>query len=161
MLNFFRKNTIQDLQEQARLNFEKAQANSSDSPELAALRLGMSALCKAHIDKTFIDGAELTRKWQEACELCLAQFKDKPSPPAPKLFQLVKMAHSENKIWTWMPEEYTQEIFSLGAKYQTMSISTQQAIEKTQLIAEKICKNYLGLNSAFDALEFLRDQETE
>ena len=161
MLNFFRKNTIQDLQEQARVNFEKAQANSSDSPESSAMRLRMSALCKAHIDKTFIEGAELTSKWQEACELSFAQLKDKPSPPSPKMFQLVKMAHSENKIWTWIPEEYTLEIFALGAKYQTMSISAQQAIEQTQLIADKICKNHLGLNSAFDALESLRDQETE
>jgi hypothetical protein len=161
MLNFFRKNTLQDLQEQARVNFEKAQGNSGDSPESSAMRLRMSALCKAHIDKTFIDGAELTGKWQEACEHSLAQLKDKPSPPVPKKFQLVKMAHSENKLWTWIPEEYTQVVFNLGAKYQTMSISAQQAIEQTQLIADKICKNHLGLNSAFDALEFLRDQEGE
>jgi len=161
MLNFFRKNTVEDLQEQARVNFKKAQGDSSTSPESAAMRLRMSALCKAHIDKTFIDGAELASKWQEACELSLAQLKDKPSPPSLKMFQLVKMAHSENKIWTWIPEEYTLEIFSLGVKYQTMSITAQQAIVQTQLIAEKICKNHLGLNSAFDALEFLRDQESE
>ena len=158
MLNFFRKQSLQDLQKQARSDYEKVSTTVSNSSELAVLRLKISSLCKAHIDKTFIDGAESTRIWQDACALSLTQGTASPNPPLPKSYHLVKMASSDDKIWTWIPESYTQEIFNLGKKYQLMAITADTAIDQTQKIADNICKNDLKLDNSFTVLQFLRDE---
>lgn len=161
MFKFFRKETEHELQLKARANYEKVASLPKDSTEFATLRLRISALCKAHIDKTFIEGAELTRIWQDACAHNLVQGSPKPELPQPKMYQFVKSLNSDTHVWTWIPEDFTKEIFNLGSKYQIMAITAVQAIDQTQKIAEMICKNDIKLNNSFLALEFLREEEIE
>ena len=157
MLGYFRKQTTEQLQKKAKSNYEKACSLSTDTIEAATFRLRISALSKAHIDKTFVAAAETTRFWQDACTVALTNGSKRPEPPRAKYYQLVNMAGSGMKTWTWIPEAYTDEIFALGSKYQTVQISAELAIVQVQSIADRICCEELKLDSAFSALDFLRE----
>ena len=159
MLGFLRKDSTEKLQQQAKANFEKLQELKGESVDVATFRLRLSSLCKAHIDKTFIDGAESTRLWQDASALAISNAKEPPRAPCPQYYHLVKVASSDNKVWTWIPEEYTDSIFNLGCKFQTVSIGLDDAISQTQVIADTICKEHLKLEKSFTVLDFLRGDE--
>ena len=54
------------LKKRAKQAFEKVTALTADTFEANSLRRGMALLCCAHLDKTFIAGAERTADWQQA-----------------------------------------------------------------------------------------------
>ena len=68
-------------------------------------------------------------------------------------------------IYTYIPAEFADEIFSLGCMYQTMQIDINKAIAMVQQVADKVAFD-LGLDQPITALQFLRseteqDSETE
>jgi hypothetical protein len=87
--------------------------------------------------------------------LLASQGKEKPEPPKPSLFHSAKGLNG--KIYTYLPPEFSEEIFNIGAMYQTTKVDAFQAIKLTQEVAEKISFD-LGLEEPFSALQFLRDE---
>ena len=118
------------------------------------MRMGL--LCRAHLDKTFIAGAEQTAEWQELAMMAISQGKAQPDPPIASCYQKVKSG--ENEIYVYLPEEYVQEAFTLGSKYQRTDISAQQAIDAMQALANQISYYELRLEEPFQVLRFLRDE---
>jgi len=57
-----------------------------------------------------------------------------------------------------LPEEYVQEVFVLGSKYQRTEISATQVIDAVQALANQISYYELKLEEPFQALRFLRDE---
>ena len=55
--------TQQDLQARAKEAYEKVVGMTADTMEARSKRRGMALLCCAHLDKTFIAGAERTADW--------------------------------------------------------------------------------------------------
>jgi hypothetical protein len=146
----------QDLMKQAKAAFEKVASIEGDSREARSLRLRMSMLCRAHLDKTFIAGAEAMAVWQEKAALAIANGEDRPEPPKASLYQTVKSG--ENEVYVYLPEDYTDLAFTLGGKYQRMEINASQAIEAMQGLAGQLCYYELRLEEPFQALQFLRDE---
>ena len=58
--------------------FEKLIASESDSRESRNLRMRMGLLCRAHLDKSFVTGAEQTSAWQELASVAIAKGNEKP-----------------------------------------------------------------------------------
>ncbi len=159
VFSLFGADRPEDLMKQAKAAYEKVVSLESDSREARSMRLRMALLCRAHLDKTFIDGAERMADWQELAAYAIASGTDRPELPQPTLYQKVKSG--EHEIYAYLPEEFTEVAFSLGGRYQRTEISAQQAIDSMQGLAEQLCYYELSLEEPFTALQFLRDELAE
>lgn len=144
-------------QETARVAYDKVVASRLvDSREARSARTRMGLLCRAHLDKTFIDGAEQMSVYQEACARALLQGKDKPTEPQAPVFQRIKSGGRD--LWVYVPEEYAQQVFALGGRYQRTELSAEQAIAESQSVADQIFLLELKLEQSFEVLQFLREE---
>jgi len=156
MFSIFSSKNPDDEMQKAQALFEKVTASKSDSREARSLRIRMGLLCRAHLDKSFVTGAEQMAAWQELAALAIANGKEKPPQPEPSLFQKIKAG--ENEIYVYLPEEYAHEAYLLGARYQRAEIPAIQAIDTMQGLANQICLYELKLAEPFQVLQFLRDE---
>lgn len=141
---------------QARALFEKVAALKSDSREAHTMRVRMGMLSRAHLDKTFVAGAEQTAHWQELAAVAVASGEPAPDLPTPSKFQKIRSGESE--VFVYLPEEYVNEAFILGSKYQKTEVAAPKAIEAMQALANQISYYELRLKEPFVALSFLRDE---
>lgn len=154
--NLFNRTSPQDEMKRAKAAYEKVVALTADTREARSIRMGMGLLCKAHLDKTFIAGAEKTADWQQIAAFAAAKGNPVPEAPTPSRFQKVKSGQAE--VFVYMPEEYVTEAFNLGAHYQKVEITAEKAIEAMQALANHISYYELRLDEPFQALSFLRDE---
>jgi hypothetical protein len=152
---FSQKNPEEEMRK-AQALFEKLIASESDSRESRNLRMRMGLLCRAHLDKSFVTGAEQTSAWQELASLAVAKGNEKPPGPEPSLFQKIKAG--ENEVYVYLPEEYSHEAYFLGGRYQRAEIPALKAIETMQGLANQLCYYELKLAEPFQVLQFLRDE---
>jgi hypothetical protein len=156
IFDLFSRNSPEDEMKRAKATFEKVAELKADTREARTARMRLGLLCRAHLDKTFIAGAEQTAEWQELAMMAISQGKAQPEPPMASCYQKIKSG--ENEIYVYLPEEYVQEAFTLGSKYQRTDISAQQAIDTMQALANQISYYELKLEEPFQALRFLRDE---
>ena len=142
----------------AKQEYETAINAKDDSRETRTMKVRMGLRCRAVLDKTFIEGAERTAEHAEACMLAVANDEEKPKAPAPKAFQPIKSVNGE--ILAYLPLEFAEEVFKIGAAYQLEEVSPEQAIELCQAVADKISEA-LDLDQPFEALGFLKEQLAE
>lgn len=144
-------------QEVARAAYDKVVASRLvDSREARSARARMGLLCRAHLDKTFIDGAEQTAVFQAAMARALIQGKDKPAEPVAPEFQRIKSGGRD--LWVYVPQEYADQAFALGGRYQKTELSAEQAIVEMQNVADQIFLMELKLEQSFEVLQFLREE---
>ncbi len=136
--------------------YEKAVSLTTDGHEARSLRLRMSMLCRAHLDKTFVAGAQAMEAYEAACMVAIQQAKPQPDPPQAPLFQSVKSTSGEVQVY--LPQEFADEAFAIGMLYQKTELSAEQAIEAAQRLADRIAYDALKLTAPFTALQFLRDE---
>jgi hypothetical protein len=152
---FGSKSEVDDLA-RAREAFEKVAGLRSDSRDARSARLRMGLLCRAHIDKTFIDGAEQTATWQELASTAIARGQPSPSVPKPVMYQTVSAVSGDVKVY--LPEEIVEETFLLGMRYQKGEVTAERAIEAVQAVADKLFRFELRMDTSFHVLQFLRDE---
>ena len=155
MFNLFKK-PEEDERTRAVATYEKATSLTSDGHEARSLRLRLGMLCRAHLDKTFVAGAQQMESYELACALAIQQAKPPPDPPEAPLFQKVKSSTGEVQVY--LPKEYADEAFAIGMLYQKTELNAEQAIAAAQRLADRISYDALQLTSAFVALQFLRDE---
>lgn len=136
--------------------YEKAVSLTTDGHEARSLRLRMGMLCRAHLDKTFVAGAQAMEGYEIACAMAIQQAKPQPEPPQASLFQTVKSTTGEVQVY--LPKEYADEAFAIGMLYQKTELSAEQAIAAAQRLADRISYDALKLTSPIVALQFLRDE---
>lgn len=159
MFNLFSSKNPDDEMLKAQALFDKVTSTKSDSRDARSMRIRMGLLCRAHLDKSFVTGAEQMASWQELAALALANGKEKPPMPEPSVFQKIKAG--DNEIYVYLPEEYAHEAFNIGGRYQRAEIPALQAIETMQGLANQICLYELKLTEPFQVLQFLRDELAE
>lgn len=156
MFSFFKRSTPADEMQRAVAAFEKVASLKSDSHEARSMRLRMGLICRAHLDKTFVAGAEQTAIWQEQARQALLAGQPLPEVPVPSKFQ--KISTSDSEIYAYLPEEFVTEAFGLGSRYQKMEIAAPKAIEAMQALANQISHYELRLPQPFQVLDFLRKE---
>ena len=156
MFSIFKSNTDEDDMERAKALFEKVTMARTESRVLRSMRIRMGLLARAHLDKSFVSGAEETAAWQKLMDIAQVKGKDLPEPPEPSEFQKIKSG--DNEIFVYLPEEYAFEAFNLGARYQKTEITAEQAINAMQGLADQICLYEFRLDEPFQVLQFLRDE---
>jgi hypothetical protein len=156
MFGLFTRNKPVDDMRRAQAAYEKVASLKGDSHDARSLRLRMGLICRAHLDKTFVAGAEQTAAWQELARLALVAGKPVPEMPSPSKFQKIRAGESD--IYAYLPEEYVTEAFALGARYQKTELPAPKAIEAMQALANQISYYELRLEEPFQVLGFLRDE---
>ncbi len=156
MFSIFSSKNPDEEMKKAQALFDKVTSTKSDSREVRGMRIRMGLLCRAHLDKSFVTGAEQMASWQELAALAIANGKEKPPQPEPSVFQKIKVG--ENEVYVYLPEEYAHEAYFLGARYQRAEIPALQAIDTMQGLANQICLYELKLAEPFQVLQFLRDE---
>ena len=156
---FKRHPAEEDERVKAKAAYEKVANLESDGYEARSMRLGMSMVCRAHLDKTFVAGAQQTEAHEAAVMVAIQQAKEVPEPPQAPLFQKIKSSSGE--VLVYLPPLYADEAFAIGMLYQKTELTAQQAIDAAQRLADRICYDALKLNTAFVALQFLRDELAE
>jgi len=141
---------------QAQKDYENA-VEQSQKPTRSArvLCVRIALRCRTHIDAAFVQAALATEAHEAAMIAALVEGKDSPEPTEAKPYQLVKSG--QGHIYTYIPQNYADRVFSLGALYQTLTISREQATHKAQAILNEICEE-LGVPEQFDTLKFLQDE---
>lgn len=156
MLSFFNRSNPADEMQRAVAAYEKVLSLTTDSREARSLRMRMGMLCRAHLDKTFIAGAEQTAAWQELAGMHIASGKPPPELPVASKFQKIRAGEAD--VYAYLPEEYVTEAFGLGSRYQRMELPANKAIDAMQALANQICYYDLRLQEPFQVLGFLRDE---
>lgn len=147
-----------DALEQAKAAFEQACLIKGDSREAQVARIRIALRCRAVLDKTFIEGAERSLDHAERCMIALVQGEERPPDPKASAFQKIKSINGE--IDAYIPLEYAEEVFKIGAAYQLEQISARQAVELAQDVADRI-SSHLNLDVPFEALGFMAENIEE
>lgn len=156
MFKIFRKPAEEDERERAVALYEKVVSLTTDTHDARSMRLRVGMLCKAHLDKTFVAGAQQTEAFEVAAALAVSQGKNRPEPPVATPFQTINS--SSGSVCVYVPKEFAEEAFAIGALYQKTELTAEQSIEAMQRLADRISFDVLKLNSPFVALQFLRDE---
>ena len=154
-LSIFKNRGIKAAQQRAKADYIKVASLPEEDRGARAIRLRMANRCKANLDKAFVEGAQRTALFQKQSVAALTKGSAKPVAPVANSYQRVKTVAGE--IYTYLPEEFAEEIFRLGAMYQTLQIDIAKAITLGQEIAARVSYD-LGLDDPFVALQFLRDE---
>ncbi|WP_416545009.1 hypothetical protein ACHEXK_07970 [Limnohabitans sp. DCL3] len=152
---FSRRKPADDMR-RAQVAYEKVVSLKGDSHDARSLRLRMGLICRAHLDKTFVDGAEQTAAWEVRARAALIEGLPLPQAPKPSAFQ--KIRAGDNEIHAYLPEEFAAEAFALGSRYQKTELSAPKAIEAMQALAHQISHYELRLPEPFQVLDFLREE---
>jgi hypothetical protein len=146
------------LKKRAKQAYEKVIELTADTFEANRMRRGMAMLCCAHLDKTFISGAERMADWQQMAAFAVA--KSEEPPPLPKADPFQKIRSGKNDMWVYLPTEYADRAFLCGAKYQRTELTSEQAIKAMQQLADNVCLSEIGLGFEIVVLKFLRQELT-
>ncbi|UVW35141.1 hypothetical protein NYF23_00705 [SAR92 clade bacterium H455] len=144
--------------ENAKASYIKAASMSGLTREARIFKARIAGRSKAHLDKVFIEGAEQSEAFQEACLAALSDGRERPAMPDPQPFQTVQT--KTETVYTYVPAEFAKEMYALGSLYQAVSISLNEALKLAQEVADKVSYD-IGIEEPFVAVQFLRDELEE
>lgn len=150
---FFNKSS-KELEEQSEADFEEAKREKL-SEKNRAFKMKIAHRTRAHIDLTFIEGAQKLGRYHQANLTAIAKQLEGPEKPSYKPFQKIKTLDSE--VIAYLPNFEAQQIFDLGGKYQTQQINVSEALTAVQSIADTIFHNF-DISVSLSTLGFLRDE---
>lgn len=156
MFSIFRDGDPKALMKQARLAYEKVVATRTADPATTSARKRMALLCRAHLDKTFVQGAEQMALYQDAIAAAVARNTERPSIPKASLYQRIETG--SRTVYTYLPPEYAEEAFLIGARYQRTELTAQQAILEMQTLADHLLRVELHQTDSLEVLRFLREE---
>ena len=147
---------LAQLQRQAMQKYESVLEESATHKGRRRPRIQMAMLCRAFLDRTFIDGAEQSLLYIDQVTKSAHSGAPMPKDPKPKTYQ--RVASSVGPVWTYAPDMYANEAFAFGRAYQSMEIDAHEAIDNMQALLDRLCMYELRLDESITALQFLREQ---
>lgn len=155
VFDLFKAPSKASLQEKTKAAFEKL-ILGKDNSKTRSLRIQLGLQLRTHIDKLFVQGAQDAEEFDRAVAIAISSGQPKPERgEAPEFLELKT---SEGVRNSYLPLEYSQVIYNLGARYQSEQILGIDAIAKAQEIFDTICYEELNLPQSFEVLRFLRDE---
>ena len=154
-LSILKNRAMKKAMENAKASYIKAAGMSGLTREARIFKARIAGRSKAHLDKVFIEGAEQSEAYQEACLAALSEGRNRPAMPNPRPFQTVKT--KTETVYTYVPAEFAKEMYTLGSLYQAVSISLSEALKLAQEVADKVSYD-IGIEEPFVAVQFLHDE---
>ena len=151
--NILPKKSVEELKQKSRLDYVSATERNNRAS--LGFRLRLANRAKVNLEKTFLDGAELTEKYESLKDIRLARQESIDDLIEPKLDGPYKLIETDNgTIISFIPEEYAKEAFDLGCSYQKCLLDEDKSTLIAQGIFEKICAE-LSINKEITVLDFL------
>ena len=138
--------------QKAKSFYDRSASLPPTSRETRKLRSVLGNRTTAFIDLTFIDGAKRTQAYIEATQIALAQGKPAPEKPAIPCYREVKTVGGS--VWVYLPQNYCDQFFMLGSKYQQSAITPAAVLEISYTLAQEISESLL-LDHPITPLRFL------
>lgn len=134
---FGRKSKLEKLRANAQADFLRCkQLDPSDRyNRMFVSRIAMRA--KGNLDKIFVQGARAEEKRQQDLARSMKDGK-KGFPQREKHDGYNSLKGTTGVVLSWVPEEYANTMFNLGADYQIQEKSARQCIAAADQLAEKI-----------------------
>ena len=134
---FGRKSKLEKLRANAQADFLRCkQLDSSDRyNRMFVSRIAMRA--KGNLDKIFVQGARAEERRQQDLARTMKDGK-KGFPQREKHDGYNSLKGTTGVVLSWVPEEYANTMFNLGADYQIQEKSARQCIAAADQLAEKI-----------------------
>ncbi len=134
---FGRKSKLEKLKANAQSDFLRCKnLDSSDRyNRMFVSRIAMRA--KGNLDKIFVQGARAEEKRQQDLAKALKEGK-KGLPQREKHDGYNSLKGTTGVVLSWVPDEYANTMFNLGADYQIQEKSARQCITAADQLAEKL-----------------------
>ena len=139
-------------QQKAKAFYDSGVNHSNNSRDARKTKSVLGNRCNAFINLTFIEGARKTTEYIEAATH--AQSQGRPIPPQPSTSAYKEVRTMGGKVWVYLPQSYTNQIFALGSKYQQDIMNKERVIELATGIANEITE-MLELDHPISPLQFL------
>ena len=156
-MGLFKGLTASRERQKAKAFYEKALHLTGNPREVRRIKAIIGNRTKAFFDMTFVEGAKKTEAHQHA--IAQAKTGGKPEPEAPFTSAYKQVNTLSGKIWVYIPQQVTNQIFDLGSKYQLELITKGQAIEVAQSIADQLTST-LELDHPIEPLAFLAESSS-
>ena len=157
--NILPKKSAEELKQKSRLDY--VSATERNNKMSLGFRLRLANRAKVNLEKTFLDGAELTEKYESLKDIRLARQEPIDDLIEPELDEPYKLIETDNgTIISFIPEEYAEEAFELGCSYQKCLLDEDKSKLVAQGIFDKICAE-LSINKEITVLDFLTSDSDE
>lgn len=134
---FGRKSKLEKLRANARADFLRCKdLGASDRyNRMFVSRIAMRA--KGNLDKIFVQGAKAEEKRQEDLATAVREGK-KNFPRRARHDGYNSLRGTTGVVMSWVPEEYANAMYNLGADYQIQAKSARECIEAADQLTEKL-----------------------
>ena len=151
---FGRKSKLEKLRANAQSDFLRCKdlVASDRYNRMFVSRIAMRA--KGNLDKIFVQGARAEEKRQEELAKAVREGK-KIFPQRTKHDGYNSLKGTTGVVLSWVPEEYANAMYNLGADYQIQEKNVHQCIEAADQLAEKL-KEELQTLQKIELLNLLR-----
>lgn len=154
------KKTAVRLKKRCLLDYQNA-INYDETGVTENTRSKLANRARINIDMTFVDAAKRTEAYEDERLKCL-KTRDSDShlqePQYDGPYKIVKTG--ENNIFTYIPDEYSIEIFKIGCSYQRDKMSKEKAMLIGNSVLQNICAD-LDVDYHIPAFRFLDDSKNE
>ena len=82
-MGIFNKTDQNELESKSKKEYEKAMELDGDTREIRSYKIKIALRARAHLDKTFIEGAEKIAKHSEACLKAVLELTNQNHQPLP------------------------------------------------------------------------------
>jgi hypothetical protein len=156
MFSLFLDKSPEAEKKQAAELFEKIASSKSETRDARSARARLALMSRAHLDKTFVAGAEMADDHDLMVRAARLEGTEAPAIPEAPLFH--QILSGERLIYIYLPMEYAEVAFALGARYQRAEITAQQAIDAMQGLANQLYLYDLRLDEPLQVMQFLREE---
>ena len=113
---------------------------------------------RLNLDKIFVQGAKAEEKRQAEMAEALKAGKEMPARAQHDGYN--QLQGVSGTVVSWVPEEYANQMFQLGADYQILEINAYRALQVAGAIADKVIDD-LQTTQPIQLLNLLRDGPEE
>ena len=151
---FGRKAKLEKVRADAKADYLKCGVldNSDRIHRVFTARIAQRA--RLNLDKIFVQGAKAEEKRQG--EMAEALKSGKEMPPRAQHDGYNQLQGVSGTVVSWVPEEYANQMFNLGADYQILEINAYRALQVAESLADKVIDD-LQTTQPIQLLNLLRD----
>lgn len=152
------KKTAARLQERCLSDYRDA-TNYEETGVAEITRSKLANRARINIDQTFVDAARRTEAYEDERLKCLKAHESDSHLSEPRHdgpYKIVKTG--DNNIFTYIPDEYSKEIFKIGCSYQRDKMSKEKAVLIGNSVLQNICAE-LNVDYHIPAFRFLDEQK--
>ena len=151
---FGRKSKLEKLRANAQADFLRCKELSASDRYNRMFVSRIATRAKTNLDKIFVQGAKSEEKRQQDLAKAVKEGK-KTFPQRKKHDGFNSLKGTTGIVISWVPEDYANEMYNLGADYQIQEKNAHECIEAAKKLGEKL-REELQTLQPIELLNFLR-----